>query len=188
VIIAIVGMPGSGKSRLAEHIESRGFPTVRFGQIIIDELRRRGLDVNPESERVVREQIRAAEGMDVCASRSIPAIRAALDAGSTVIVDGLYSWAEYKTLKRAFGPQVLLVHVFAPRSVRYQRLKTREVRPLTEQEAEERDVLEIERIEKGGPIALADYVLLNEGTETQLLSAADNLLQRLVSMEIKVQN
>ena len=188
MIIAIVGMPGSGKSRVAEYMKSGCFPVVRFGQVIIDELLRRGMDVNPENESIIREQIRNAEGMDVCARRSIPGIRAALSVAPAVIVDGLYSWAEYITLRKQFGSELIVVHVFAPRLVRYQRLKNREVRPLTREEAEKRDILEIERIEKGGPIAMADYVVTNDGTEAQLAAATATLLQDLSARIDQSQN
>jgi dephospho-CoA kinase len=51
-------------------------------------------------------------------------------------------------------------------------------RPLTFQEAQERDITEIENVEKGGPIAFADYALLNDGTKEELLAEIDDLLAR----------
>lgn len=181
MIIAIVGMPGSGKSLAADYMKSMGLPVVRFGQVVIDELMLRGMDLNPENERIVREEIRNKEGADVCARRSLSAIHAALSIAPAMVVDGLYSWSELKTLRKEFGKQLIVVHVFAPRSMRYRRLKNRTVRPLTQEEAEERDVLEIERIEKGGPIAIADYLVLNEGTEAELAKATKALLRSLLA-------
>jgi len=46
-------------------------------------------------------------------------------------------------------------------------------------EAEERDFREIERIEKGGPIAIADYTLVNDDSVDKLLAELDALLQAL---------
>ena len=47
--------------------------------------------------------------------------------------------------------------------IRYKRLESREVRPLTNIESESRDIAEIENIAKAGPIAYADYYILNNG-------------------------
>jgi dephospho-CoA kinase len=53
-------------------------------------------------------------------------------------------------------------------SVRYQRLATREFRPLTYEQARSRDISEIENLEKGGPISIADYYIDNNGSVEDL--------------------
>jgi dephospho-CoA kinase len=58
VIIAVVGMTGSGKSVMCEVLKAQGIPVVRFGQFVIDEMERQGLPKGPESERIVRERLR----------------------------------------------------------------------------------------------------------------------------------
>jgi dephospho-CoA kinase len=69
-----------------------------------------------------------------------------------------------------------VVAVIASRSIRYERLARRPVRRLSPEEAELRDFAEIEKLEKGGPIAVADYVILNDGSEEELLRSVDRLL------------
>ncbi|MBA3873898.1 MAG: hypothetical protein H0X30_32600, partial [Anaerolineae bacterium] len=44
---------------------------------------------------------------------------------------------------------------------------------------ETRDYQEIERLEKGGPIAIADYTLLNNGESDELLKSLDALVNKL---------
>ena len=73
----------------------------------------------------------------------------------------------------------MLVAITAPRQSRYQRLATRPIRPLTPTEAQERDIREIEHLEKGGPIAMADYTLLNDGSPERLLRELEDLLDQL---------
>ena len=59
-IVAILGMPGSGKTEAIEYLEAKyHFPKVYFGQITIAEVEKRGLAVNPINERNVREIGRA---------------------------------------------------------------------------------------------------------------------------------
>ena len=87
-----------------------------------------------------------------------------------VIIDGLYSFDEYKVLKKEFGKKFTTIAIYAPPSIRYQRLAERKLtrkdkvarnRQYTAKEAESRDYAEIEKINKGGPIAIADYTILN---------------------------
>jgi dephospho-CoA kinase len=179
-VIAVVGMAGSGKSVLSEHLRERGIPVVRFGEIVLEEVRRRGLPPTPLAEQEVREDIRRRHGMDAMATLSLPAVRAYLARHPVVALDGLYSFSEYRTLRREFGDALVVVAVFSPRALRYARLATRRERPLTAAEAEARDVREIEVIEKGGPIALADFTLVNDGTPGDLLKQADALLATLL--------
>jgi dephospho-CoA kinase len=119
--------------------------------------------------------------MDALAQLAEPAIRAHLAQAGIVGIDGLYSYSEYRTLRDAFGDKLVTVAVFTPKALRYRRLSEREDRPLTEGEATERDRAEIENIEKAGPIALADYTLLNGGTAEELAESCRTLLASLLS-------
>ena len=94
-------------------------------------------------------------------------------------MDGLYSFSEYKTLKPELGDDMIVIAITCSRPLRYQRLAERPDRPLTTEQARERDFQEIEKLEKGGPIAIADYTLLNNGSPDQLLAQLDSLLEQL---------
>lgn len=182
-IVAIVGMAGSGKSIIAERLRNRGIPVIRFGQFIVDEVARRELPLTPHNERQIREELRAQYGMDVCAQLAIPQLHKNLSHQPLVAIDGLYSYSEYRTLRREFGDLLIVVAIFTPRHLRHQRLTTRSERPLTIEEAAERDIAEIEKIEKGPPIALADYTLVNDQTVNVLLEQFDELLQHLLAAD-----
>ena len=177
--LALVGMPGAGKTICAEHLQARGFFSLRFGAVVVDEVRRRGLAVNPQNERIVREELRATHGMAAMAVISLPRLQQALRTHDYIIIDGLYSFSEYKLLDEKLGVPLALVAIVAPRRLRYQRLAARGERPLTPSEARERDIQEIERLEKGGPIAMADYTLLNDNAPADLLRKLDALLDDL---------
>ena len=177
--LALVGMPGAGKSLCAKHLAEHGFFQYRFGGIVVDEVQRRGLPLTPENERIVREELRANEGMDAIAKRALPLLRAALETRDTIVIDGLYSWSEYKLLRQQLGATMVVVAVVSARPLRYARLASRAERPLTAAEAERRDWLEIENLEKGGSIAIADYTLVNDGKPDELLSKLDALIEQL---------
>jgi dephospho-CoA kinase len=176
--LVVVGMCGSGKSSVAAHLRRRGWPVVRFGDITMRELERRSLPISEANERLVREELRAGRGMDAYAQMLLPIIRDHLSRGPLVL-DGLYSWSEYKYLFEHLGERLVVLAVTAPRALRYARLAGRPERPLAAEEALSRDIAEIEALEKGGPIAMADYTLLNTGSIEALDAAVDELVESL---------
>lgn len=178
--LALVGMPGAGKSTCATHLSERGLPQFRFGSIVTSEVVRRGLALTATNERLVREEFRANEGMDAIARRAMPFIRNLFKDHPTVVIDGLYSFSEYTMLQRELNATLIVIAIVSDRAVRYARLSRRPERPLTPAEAQTRDIAEIEKLEKGGPIAIADYTLLNNGTAAELNAALDALLDELL--------
>ena len=165
----LVGMPGAGKSTCVDYLATKDIPNVYFGGVVVDETKRRYGKVNEELERTVREDLRAKEGKGAIATRIIAKIEALVADGHTrVVADGLYSWTEYKLFKDHWGDNAIIVAVAAPRHVRHERLTNRPVRPLTDTEVTAREYAEIEHIEKGGPIANADYTLVNTTTPEEL--------------------
>ncbi|MEJ2663378.1 MAG: AAA family ATPase [Spirochaetia bacterium] len=177
-IIATVGLCGAGKSVLGDYLESRGCTKVYFGGITLEEVGKRGLPLTEENERKVREELREKHGMEAFAVLNLPKITQALKKGEKVLIDGLYSFAEYKFLKEKYNGGLFLVAVFTPRELRYQRLAQRKTRPLSRYEAVARDYAEIENIEKGGPIAMADYTVINDSTVDTLLQCMEKILTK----------
>lgn len=168
-IIALVGLAGSGKSTAVEYFTEKGFPKVYFGGVILGAMKEAGIEINAANEEQFREQFREKYGKDAVVNKIIEQIKNLADAGQhTVIADGLYTWTEYKVLKKAFPGELTLIAIVAPRHVRYRRLAARPVRPLTSSEAYERDTTEIENLEKGGPIAISDHYVINDGSREEL--------------------
>ena len=171
-IIAIVGMCGSGKSILADALVERGWGFVRFGQLTLDIVKERNLEPNEKNERKIREAIRAEHGMGAFATLNIPKFDKILEE-KNLVADGLYSWSEYKILKDYYKDRLIVVAIYAPPELRYKRISQRfsdktdtdlRHRNFTKEEAKARDFAEIEKIEKAGPIAMADYTIHNTGT------------------------
>lgn len=162
-------MTGSGKSVASDFLVKKGFQYLRFGQIVLDEVKKRGLNPTEENERPIREELRKKYGMAAMATLNLPKFKKLLKIGNT-IGDGLYSFEEYKVLKKEFGKKFILVAVYAPPALRYKRLTKRKLlksdtnlrdRPATVKSAESRDYAELENLNKGGPIAMADYTIMN---------------------------
>lgn len=176
VIIAVVGLIGSGKTEATARFIERGFFRVGFNDVVYEELERRGLQRNETDEKSVRIGLRREFGMTVMADRSLPKIEVALAEGRRVVVESLYSWSEYKALKDRFGDDFKVLAIYAPPALRYRRLASRPERPLDLQSAISRDYSEIENAEKGGPIAMADWTIQNTGTREKFLRVVDDLI------------
>lgn len=179
LVLAFVGMPGAGKSEASLYLAQKNIPFVRFGQLTDEGLKEMGLSINPQNERMYREKIRTELGMAAYAIKAKPKIDQLLKEHDVVALDGLYSWEEYTFLKEEF-PNLILVHIFAEPTKRYKRLSERKVRPVPTDECRPRDIAEIENLNKGGPIAMADYIIENNSDDmNNLYSAIDALLVRL---------
>ncbi|MGH7195866.1 MAG: AAA family ATPase [Candidatus Saccharimonadales bacterium] len=181
-IIAFVGMPGTGKDTCANYLsEKYGWPVVHFGNMVYDEVKRRGLN-NVKDEIFVREDMRKQEGLDVLAKQAArKAEKFASNGQHVIIFDGLYSWSEYKYLEQTFGENLIVIALAAPKKLRRQRVLDRQDghRKYTIDELIKREVAEIENIEKGGPIAYADYTIVNVGSPEQMLAKLNSILKEI---------
>ena len=178
-VVAIVGMAGSGKSEATRVFEEHGFKKVRFGDITDQELKKLRLERNEANERYVRQQLRRTHGMAAYAELNLPKINSSLGS-SHVVVDGLYSWEEHILLKEYYGGQFSTVAVWASPATRYRRLASRQVRPLTLEEAASRDKSEIENSNKGGPIAMADFAIVNDTSLDEMERQTERVISALI--------
>lgn len=179
-IVAFVGLSGSGKSTAVDYLTDKGYPKVYLGGIIYQAMEDAGIEITFESQQKFREDIRAKEGKDFVAKRAIDQVKNLVEAGQKmIVVDGIYSWTEYKLFKKAFPGDLTVISVVTPKPVRKRRLASRPERPLTSQEVDQRDWAEIENLEKGGPIAAADYFVHNDGNIDKLHSQIDAILEEI---------
>ena len=181
-ILAIVGMSGSGKSVVVDYLTDKGYPKVYFGGMIYKEMEKRGIERTEDgvAERDFREMIRETEGKDWVVRQVIEETRDLIGAGQKrIILDGVYSWTEYKTLKKEFPGCLTFLAVVVDKGLRYERVSRRPGRSFDAAAIRERDRSEIENLEKGGPIAMADYFVLNNGTAEELEGRVDEILREI---------
>lgn len=173
-IIALVGLAGSGKSSAVEYLTKKGFPKIYFGGVIYKAMEEAGIEPTWDNQQKFREEIRQREGKDFVIKRVIKNIHDLINAGQNkIVLDGLYTWSEYKILKHEFPGQVVVIAIVTPKHLRYQRMIKRLERPMQPREVDQRDWSEIENLEKGGPIAIADYFIINDSDLTQLYQKID---------------
>ncbi len=181
-LLAILGMTGSGKSVLVEMLCKQGIPKVHFGNMLYREMEKRGIErtLDGASENAFRKEIRKSEGNDWVGRQAVAEVKDLITAGKKrIVLDGLYSWTEYRLFKHEFPGMLTTVAVVAPRALRYERLSKRPQRPFTPRDAQIRDYAEIEDTEKGGPIAIADYYILNDGSLENLEANFSDILKEI---------
>ena len=177
-IIAVVGMCGSGKSIATEILEKEGWHKVYFGGVTYKKMAEEGIERTPDSERIFREKLREQYGPECYAKLLLPEIEEAVKT-KNVVLDGLYSWYEYKFLKEHLKENFKLLCIVVDKNVRYDRIAVRPERPFDNEKAIERDLSEIENLYKGGPIAYADYYIFNNGTLEEYKERLEEILKQI---------
>ncbi len=181
-LVAVVGMAGSGKSIATDYLKSQGWTKIYFGGVIYDRMRAEGIEITPTSQKEYRENIRKKYGMGAVAEILKNDIKKAYEKGNTVL-DGLYSWDEYLILNKEFGDKLKLICVCCDKNIRYERIGNRKDRPFNREEIAFRDQTEIENAAKGGPIAFADYYILNNGDLDEYIDRLNEILDEISKTE-----
>jgi dephospho-CoA kinase len=179
-ILAIVGLPGSGKSEVINYLmEKYKWPKVYFGDVTFDEMKVRNLDINEKNERFVREDLRKLYGQLHYAKKVIEKIKNLADTPN-ILVESLYSWEEYLEFKKEFGDDFKVLAVYSSPETRIMRLSGRPHRPLTREEVTSRDYSQIENLHQAGPIARADFTIINEGEMDDIYSQVDQAVAKII--------
>ena len=174
-------MPGSGKTVFTRVARELGLPVVVMGDIVREEVERRGMKPTPESFGKVMLDLRRRHGKGVIAIRCIPRI---LESQSrVVIVDGVRSMEEVEEFRKAF-PEFVLVAVHSSPKTRFRRIYARGRRDDSRawRGFKRRDDREL-RVGIGSAIASAELMLVNEGSLERFEEEVKQVLRRLGEVE-----
>ncbi|MBP2172572.1 AAA family ATPase [Methanococcus voltae] len=182
-IIAITGMQGSGKSLVQGVCDSKHIAYVSMGDVVRRETTKRGLELNPENVGNTAKKLRelyGAEAVAVPCINLVNEVEAKNKENTHIIaVEGVRSIHELNYFKRYYDVEVLAIH--ASPKTRFERLRSRG----REDDSTEWDVF-IERDNReldftiGSVIALADYMVINEGTYSDVLNNVENIFDNLL--------
>lgn len=181
-LIAVVGLPGSGKTETIEYLKKEhDWPNIYLGEATFDRLKAEGLEINQVNERIMREKIREELGMAAYAILAMDKIKEESSNHDIITLESLYSWEEYITLKEKYEDNFKVIAVFASPKIREERLKLRPIRPLkTREEFTDRDYSQIINLKQAGPIARADYTIINEDSLSKLHNNIKNIIKKII--------
>ncbi len=125
-IIAFAGKPLAGKSEASRIAHELGYRVIVMGDVVREEVKRRGLQMEDKVVGKVATELREKEGKDVIARRCIQKIRnGRAKNDSILIIDGIRSIDEVNRFKKEFGDDFVLISIEAPAEIRYERAKKR---------------------------------------------------------------
>ena len=174
-LIVTVGMPGSGKDELVEVAHSMRLATLKMGDLVRDETRRRGLALNNANIARIANEEREKHGPGVWAQRALPKLTE-----TKMLVDGCRSDAEVAVFRHNFG-DLFVLGIFASPESRYDRMmkRARGDDGAGLQEFFDRDRREL-KWGIGAAFALADGMLINEGSLEEFRSASRRRLEEIL--------
>lgn len=167
LILAIVGMPGTGKSEVIKTlVKDYDFSHLYYGGITLDEVKKRGLEQNQENEKIVREELRKELGLGAYSIKILPEIEKAISQGKKLIVlESMYNVFEYEIIKSKFTFNFKVLAIYSDFDIRVRRLLVRNERKLNGEQLVERQIDEAKNLGKGAVIAMADFHFINNGSD-----------------------
>ena len=177
-LIIITGMPGAGKSEVADAFQNASVPVVVMGDVVREETRLRGLEVNHENTKKVMLDLRERDGPGAIAKHCVDVIKRT--SASVVVIEGCRSIAEIDVFDD-YAKKTEIVCVHSSPSTRFSRLRDRGRSDAPKDWAtfRERDLREIS-VGLGGVIALSTIMIINEGSIEELRKAAKSLTEEFL--------
>ena len=124
-VVAVCGMPGSGKGEFAAVLSDAQVPIVSMGDMIRAEVRARGLMEEPHVFGEVAAELRAKHGEDVLAVRLCDRVDELLQDHELVLIEGLRGTAEDAVFSARWNGAYRTVAIHANSELRFQRIVQR---------------------------------------------------------------
>jgi dephospho-CoA kinase len=181
-ILALSGMPGSGKSIVAKIASELGLPIQSCGDIVREAAIERGLECSAKILGRLMFELREVEGEAIVAKRMKEKIQDLRP--SKIVIEGVRSLAEIEEFKREWKITILAIH--ASPKTRFHRLllRNRSDDPTNIKMFKERDLKELE-IGIGNVISQADIMIVNESSVKAVKKEVNNKISRWMKCEYK---
>lgn len=177
-LVIVTGMPGAGKSEVANAFRQANLPVIVMGDVIREEARKRGLEPNQTNTKKIMLELRKKDGPGAVAKHCLEDITNL--ESEIVVIEGCRSLAEIDVFDD-YAAEVAIVCVHSSPSTRFTRIRQRgrDDAPQEWASFRERDLREIS-VGLGGVIALSDIILINEGTLEELKASARDAVESLI--------
>jgi len=178
-VIAVCGLPASGKGEFAAILADTGIPVLSMGDMVRAEVKKLNIKEYPEVFGEIAQQLRQQFGDDVLAVRLCSAVDELLEHHNIVLIEGLRGVAEYDVFNAHWQDRFSTVAITADTEVRFQRIQSR-----GRAEDGDRDSLKIRDEREIGwglniLIEQADYRIVNDGILSEFVSKCQNWLKQI---------
>jgi len=179
LIVCITGLPGAGKTTVADALKSMGFSVISMGDVVRNEAKKRGLELNDANLGKVMLELRSTYGPDAIAVYVGEMIKS-MNESKYFAIDGLRSVREADRLREYGYVKILAVH--APRARRFDFLvkRGRSDAPTDMHEFDARDRRELD-VGVAEAIAFADAIVNNDCNKEELVNRALTIVKRWIN-------
>jgi len=180
MIIGITGTDGSGKGAAVDYlVKHKGFVHYSSRELIIEEIKKRGLVATRQQLRLVANDLRKQKGLAVIVETALEKMRH--DGVTHAVIESIRAIKEVETLRRAGG---ILLAIDADQAIRYSRIIGRKsasdkvsFEEFVSQEALEMNDSDPNGMQKAAVINMADHTIINNGSMSELCLSIEAFLQ-----------
>jgi dephospho-CoA kinase len=163
LIIAVTGMPGAGKTTVANYLSQKGIPLLNMGDLVREVAQNTGLEPTSDNLTKLMLKLRKRNGPEAIAYlivNKIKLMKKEDEQLGVVLVDGIRSMAEVQVLRQIGSVKLLAIHGSTPTRYAHVRQRRRSDVPSNIDEFDIRDKIEME-VGISNAIALADETISN---------------------------
>ncbi len=182
MILGITGTNGAGKGSVVNYlVDNKGFIHFSVRERIIDEVKRRGLELNRTNIGETGTSLRREHGANYFTDTFITIARE--QGAENIVIESIRTLAEAAYLREQGGK---VIAVDAPVEVRYERVTSRgsvtdnvsfeDFRFQEDAEYRPKDISDSTQMNVLGVIETADHVIINDGSLEELHTQIDAVL------------
>ena len=178
LLVCLTGMPGAGKSTIAEGLKSEGYEIINLGNAVRNEAKKRNLDASRENLGKLMLELREKNGPGAVAE--LVQIKIESSTANVMLIDGVRSNDEIQVLRKFGTVKLLAIHASTDARFNFLQKRGRSDDPQTKEHFEERDNREL-GVGISNSIALSDFALSNIGlTKDELIKNSYEIIQRWI--------
>ena len=178
LLVCLTGMPGAGKSTIAEGLKSKGYAIINLGNTVRNEAKKRNLEASRENLGKLMLELREKNGPGAIAEL----VKSEIESSSVnvLLIDGVRSNDEIQVLKKFGIVKLLAIHASTDTRFNFLQKRGRSDDPQTKEQFNERDDREV-GVGVSNSIALSDFAISNIGlTKDELIKKSYDIIQRWV--------
>lgn len=163
LIVGLTGMPGAGKTTVANYLSEKGIPLLIMGDVVREVAENDGLEPTSDNLAKLMLRLRKRNGPEAVAHLIVNKIKLMKKEDnqlSVVIVDGVRSMAEVQVLRLIGSVKLLAIHGSTLTRYTHVRERGRSDVPSNIVEFDKRDKIEM-NVGISNAIALADETISN---------------------------